>query len=78
VSSPRVERLVLRPHRIRHSRTSTLPATPEAALHAAGAPVTAAELAKHFTSTNPAALHEILESLAALGRACVDGERFVV
>ncbi len=50
----------------------------EAALHAAGAPVTAAELAKHFTSTKPAALHEILESLAALGRARVDGERFVV
>jgi hypothetical protein len=50
----------------------------EAALHAAGAPVTAAELSKHFTSTKPAALHEILESLAALGRARVDGEKFVV
>jgi hypothetical protein len=50
----------------------------EAALHAAGAPVTAADLSKHFTSTKPAALHEILESLAALGRARMDGERFVV
>lgn len=50
----------------------------EAALHAAGSPVTAAELAKHFTSTQPAALQEILESLAALGRARVDGERFGV
>ncbi len=50
----------------------------EAALHAAGAPVTAADLSKHFTSTKPAALQEILESLAALGRARVDGERFAV
>jgi len=50
----------------------------EAALHAAGAPVTAADLSKHFTSTQPAALQEILESLAALGRARVDGERFAV
>jgi hypothetical protein len=50
----------------------------EAALHAAGTPVTAADLSKHFTSTKPAALHEILESLAALGRARVDGEKFVV
>jgi hypothetical protein len=50
----------------------------EAALHAAGAPVTAAELAKHFTSTKPAALHEILESLAALGRARMNGERFAL
>jgi hypothetical protein len=33
---------------------------------------------KHFTSTQPAALHEILESLAALGRARMDGEKFVV
>ena len=50
----------------------------EAALHAAGAPVTAADLSKHFTSTKPAALQEILESLAALGRARVDGELFAV
>jgi hypothetical protein len=50
----------------------------EAALHAAGAPVTAADLSKHFASTKPAALQEILESLAALGRARVDGERFAV
>jgi hypothetical protein len=50
----------------------------EAALNAAGTPVTAAELAQHFTSTKPAALQEILESLAALGRARVDGERFAV
>lgn len=41
-------------------------------------PVTAAGLSKHFTSTQPAALQEILESLAALGRARVDGERFAV
>ncbi len=50
----------------------------EAALHAAGAPVTAADLSQHFTSTKPAALQEILESLAALGRARMDGERFAV
>lgn len=50
----------------------------EAALHAAGAPVTAAELSQQFLKTQPAALQEILESLAALGRARVDGERFAV
>ena len=41
-------------------------------------PVTAADLSKHFTSTKPAALQQILESLAALGRARGHGERFAV
>ena len=48
----------------------------EAAAVQAGA--IAADLSKHFTSTKPAALQEILESLAALGRARVDEERFAV
>ena len=33
---------------------------------------------KHFTQTKRAALHEILQSLAAVGRARMDGEKFVV
>lgn len=41
-------------------------------------PVTAADLSKHFISTKPAALQEILESIAALGTARVDVERFAV
>jgi len=49
----------------------------EAAAVQAGA-IAAADLSKHFTSTKPAALQEILESLAALGRARVDEERFAV
>jgi hypothetical protein len=50
----------------------------EAALHAAGAPVTAADLSQHSTFTKPTALLEILESLAVFGRLRVDGERFAV
>jgi hypothetical protein len=41
----------------------------EAALHAVGAPATAAELAKHFLRAKPAAVAEILETLVTLGRA---------
>lgn len=33
---------------------------------------------KHFTSTKPAALQQILKLLAAMGRASLDGERFAV
>jgi hypothetical protein len=50
----------------------------EAALHAAGKPVTAGDLSPHFQRAKPADLHEILESLATLGRARRDGERFGV
>lgn len=50
----------------------------EAALHAAGRPVTAADLTPHFTRAKPADLQEILESLSALGRARQDGETFSV
>lgn len=50
----------------------------EAALHAAGKPVTAEDLTKHFTRAKPHDLQEILESLAALGRARRDGERYGV
>ena len=50
----------------------------EAALHAAQSPVTATDLTQHFTRAKPHDIQEILESLAALGRARQDGERFGV
>ena len=48
----------------------------ELALQASAVPVTAAELAKRFTRANPEDLAEILETLATLGRAHRDGEKF--
>jgi hypothetical protein len=50
----------------------------EAALHAAGHPITATDLTSNFTRAKPADLQEILESLTALGRARQDGERFSI
>ena len=41
----------------------------EAALHAAAAPVTPADLAKHFARAKPADILEILQTLETLGRA---------
>jgi hypothetical protein len=48
----------------------------ERALATAASPVTPAQLAKHFLRAKPADLAEILETLAALGRAHREGERF--
>jgi hypothetical protein len=48
----------------------------ERALAALGKPVTPAQLAKHFLRAKPADLAEILETLATLGRAHRDGDRF--
>ncbi|HEY1049335.1 MAG TPA: DNA methyltransferase [Prosthecobacter sp.] len=50
----------------------------EQALHAAGHPVTAADLAQQFSRAKPADLQEILESLVTLGRALRHGEKFGV
>lgn len=50
----------------------------EQVLHAAGTPVTAADLTQAFSRAKPADLQEILESLVTLGRAHQDGERFSV
>ncbi len=51
-------------------------AATERALAAAAKPVTPAELAKHFLRAKPEDLAEILETLATLGRAHRDGEKF--
>ncbi len=48
----------------------------ERALATAAAPVTAAQLAKHFLRAKPEDLAEILETLATLGRAHRDGDKF--
>lgn len=48
----------------------------ERALAVAGGPVTAATLARRFLRARPADLAEILETLAALGRAQREGDRF--
>ena len=48
----------------------------ERALAAYTSPVTPAQLAKHFHRAQPADLAEILETLATLGRAHRDGEKF--
>jgi hypothetical protein len=48
----------------------------ERALATAASPVTPAQLAKHFLRAKPADLAEILETLATLGRAHREGERF--
>jgi hypothetical protein len=48
----------------------------ERALQAAGAPVTPAHLAKRFLRAKPEDLAEILETLATLGRAHRDGEKY--
>jgi len=48
----------------------------ELALQSSPAPVTPAELAKRFTRAKPEDLAEILETLATLGRAHRDGDRF--
>ena len=48
----------------------------ERALAAAASPVTPAQLAKHFLRAKPEDLAEILETLATLGRAHRDGDRF--
>ncbi len=48
----------------------------ERALKAAAAPVTPAQLAKRFLRAKPDDLAEILETLATLGRAHRDGEKF--
>ncbi len=50
----------------------------ETALHAAGHPVTAADLTSRFSRAKTANLQEILESLVTLGRVRKDGERFGV
>ena len=50
----------------------------EQALHAAGHPVTAADLTPQFSRAKTADLQEILESLVTLGRARKDGEKFGV
>jgi len=42
---------------------------PEAALASAGSPQTAVDLANQFSRAKPADIAEILETLAALGRA---------
>lgn len=48
----------------------------ERALAAAASPVSPAQLAKHFLRAKPEDLAEILETLATLGRALRDGQRF--
>jgi hypothetical protein len=48
----------------------------ERALATAASPVTPAQLAKHFLRAKPEDLAEILETLATLGRAHREGERF--
>jgi hypothetical protein len=48
----------------------------ERALAAAASPVTPAQLAKHFLRAKPEDLAEILETLATLGRAHRDGDRY--
>ena len=48
----------------------------EAALHAVGAPVAPAELAKQFKRAKPAAVLEILQTLVTLGRARKHGGKF--
>ncbi|MEO7932229.1 MAG: DNA methyltransferase [Chthoniobacterales bacterium] len=48
----------------------------ERALQLAAAPVTAAQLSKHFLRAKPEDLAEILETLATLGRAHRTGEKF--
>ena len=48
----------------------------ERALAASASPVTPAQLAKRFHRAKPADLAEILETLATLGRAHRDGEKF--
>lgn len=48
----------------------------EAALHHTGSPTTAAEIAKQFKAAKPETVAEILETLATLGRARKQGERF--
>jgi single-stranded DNA-specific DHH superfamily exonuclease len=48
----------------------------EAALHSAGKPVAAAELAKQFKRAQPEHVAEILETLVTLGRAHAKGGKF--
>ena len=48
----------------------------ELALQSSPSPVTPAELAKRFTRAKPEDLAEILETLAALGRAHQAGDKF--
>jgi hypothetical protein len=48
----------------------------EGALKSAAAPVTAEQLAKRFAYSKPEELAEILDTLATLGRAQRDGEKF--
>jgi len=48
----------------------------EAALQAAAGPVSPAELAKQFQRAQPAAVEEILQTLATLGRAHRQGNQF--
>ncbi len=48
----------------------------ERALQSAAAPVTAAALASRFTRAKPADLAEILDTLATMGRAHREGDRF--
>jgi hypothetical protein len=48
----------------------------EKALHAAGAPATAEELARFFARARPEAIAEILQTLATLGRARKQGRQF--
>jgi hypothetical protein len=48
----------------------------EAALHAVGAPVAPADLAKQFKRAKPADVAEILQTLVTLGRARKQGGQF--
>ena len=48
----------------------------ERALRTTEAPVTAAQLAKRFLRAKPEDLAEILETLATLGRAHREGDKF--
>ena len=50
----------------------------ETALHAAGQPSNAADLAQQFLRAKPADVEEILKTLATLGRARKQGEKFTL